>query len=82
MGMTKRDNEFRVIGANIRRQRKRMGLTQAEMCKAAAMNGDSLNVSEISRIENGMPVSIGVINRIKRALGSSIHSLSDPSIAG
>lgn len=78
--MANRDDEFKVIGANIRRNRKAAGMTQSGLCDAAAANGDSLNVSEVSKIENGGPVSIGVINRIKRALGLSIHSLSDPSI--
>lgn len=56
--------EIRYIAANIRRQRRKLGMTQAELAEAA-----QLSIRALSEIENGVvDLSVSTLCRIARAM--------------
>lgn len=62
--MPKLEPEIRYIAANIRRHRRKLRMTQAELAEAA-----QLSVRGLSEVENGVvDLSVSTLCRIARAL--------------
>ncbi|WP_327240433.1 helix-turn-helix domain-containing protein [Streptomyces sp. NBC_01318] len=70
------------IGANIRRQRERLGWSQArlarEVCRAAGVVGDPVGRQEVSRWETGKRTPREWLPFLAAALGVSVDTLTAP----
>ncbi|MFG3025812.1 helix-turn-helix transcriptional regulator [Streptomyces sp. NPDC048254] len=73
------------IGANIRRQRERLGWSQArlarEVCRAAGVTGDPVGRQEVSRWETGKRTPREWLPFLAAALGVPVDTLAAPQTA-
>ncbi|MCT9108316.1 helix-turn-helix domain-containing protein [Streptomyces mirabilis] len=73
------------IGANIRRQRERLGWSQArlarEVCRAACVAGDPVGRQEVSRWETGKRTPREWLPFLAAALGVPVETLTAPQTA-
>lgn len=72
------------IGANIRRERERLGWSQArlaaEVCRVAGVRGEPIGRQEVSRYETGKRTPREWLPFLAAALGVPVEGLTTPSV--